>query len=122
MDRIVLHNMAFYGYHGLSGEERELGGRLSVDVELHRDLTDAARHDDIAHTVDYRRVYQVVERVVVENRFKLLESLAEAVAEKLLLQLPVEVAVVRVRKTSPPLHGHLDWVGVEVRREREGTG
>ena len=34
MDRIVLKNMAFYGYHGNLASEQEQGQRFFVDVAV----------------------------------------------------------------------------------------
>lgn len=38
MDKIILKNMQFYGFHGLFPEENKLGQRFQVDVELFTDL------------------------------------------------------------------------------------
>ena len=39
MDKIVLKNMAFYGYHGNLESEKSQGQRFFVDVEIKTDLT-----------------------------------------------------------------------------------
>ena len=52
-DRIVLEGMVFYGYHGVSPAEQELGQRFVVDLEAHRDLRAAGLSDDpgLAHDI-----------------------------------------------------------------------
>ena len=39
MDKIILKNMAFYGYHGNLDSEKSQGQRFYVDVEIKTDLT-----------------------------------------------------------------------------------
>ena len=45
MDKIVLKNMAFYGYHGNLESEQAQGQRFFVDVEITTDLTKAGQSD-----------------------------------------------------------------------------
>ena len=49
--------------------------------------------------------------------FRLIEALAEAIAEAILGSFPVAEVVVRVRKLEPPIKGTLAWAGVEVVRD-----
>ena len=114
-DVLRLRNMRFYAYHGLFSEEEALGQPFEVDVELIRDLSAAGRTDDPAQTVDYVAIYKLVEEVMTE-RCKLVEALAERIAERVggACQ-PMEI-VVRVRKPHPPVQAHFDGLEVEIRR------
>ena len=79
MDRIRLHNMVFYAYHGVYGAERELGQRFEVDVELETDLQAAGRADDIDLAVDYQNVYTLVRDIVEEHDWLIPERFEEIV-------------------------------------------
>ena len=115
-DRIVLTNIRLDGRHGWNEGERDRPQPFEVDVELVRDLRPAGVRDDLAATVDYRRVYDLV-RDVIENRsFGLLEAIAETIATELLTSVRVDEVVVRVRKPGVQLGGPLDFAGVEIRR------
>ena len=46
MDKISVHGIQFYGYHGVLPEETELGTRFAVDVDLFLDLREAGLSDD----------------------------------------------------------------------------
>jgi dihydroneopterin aldolase len=116
MDVIRLQNMSFYGYHGLSAAERQTGRRYEVDVELYRDVTNAAKTDRLQNTIDYRMVYDLVEKVLTGEEHHLLESIAEAIADRLLDDFEINQAVVRVRKRMPPIPGNLDFIEIEVKR------
>ncbi len=118
-DHIVLRSMAFEGRHGVSADERSRLQPFEADVELALDLAPAGRTDDLARTVDYGSVFEVVRAVTEMTSHRLLESLAEAIAAAVLDGFPgVDDVVVRVRKMRPPIDGRLAWAGVEIRRSR----
>jgi len=117
-DRIRLVGMAFFGHHGVDPEERRLGKKFFLDLELALDLREAGRRDDITATVDYAQVYAAVCEVQQSRQFLLLEGLAEAVAGCILERFPVARVLVRVRKPEVPLGGVVDHVEVEIVRDR----
>jgi dihydroneopterin aldolase len=119
VDKIRLVNIELYGYHGLRDEEREIGGKFAIDVEIGLDLRKAGETDSINHTVDYRRIYEIVKEVVMGKSFKLIESIAHSIAEAVMEELDVEYAKIRVRKLSPPIDGLVDYAEVEVERGRD---
>ncbi len=118
-DRILLTGMVFLGRHGVFEEERLVPQRFEVDLELGLDLLPAAASDDLALTVDYAAIHETVRSVVEDERFRLLESLAETIASRVLAGYPVEEVTVRVRKPDVRLGGPLDHAGVAIRRARE---
>ena len=120
-DRIVVAGMVFLARHGVNDWEKREEQRFEVDVELALDTRAAAAGDDLAKTVDYRGVYEIVQRVMDSTELELIESLAEAVARDVLaVNAAVEEVLVRVRKPDVDLGGPLDHAGVEIRRSREG--
>jgi 7,8-dihydroneopterin aldolase/epimerase/oxygenase len=120
-DRIVLAGMAFQARHGVNDWEKIEPQRFEVDVELLLDVRPAGVDDDLAMTVDYRRVYEVTRNAVESQTFDLIEALAETIARGVLAEHgQVGEVVVRVRKPDVQLGGPLDYAGVEVRRAREG--
>ena len=118
MDRILLHNMKFYGYHGVNEHEREMGQRFEVDAEMTLDLSRPGETDELADTYDYVTAYEAIRAVVENAKFRLLEALAANVAE-VLLKGGVASVTVRVRKPSVPIRGQLDYVQVEVTRSAQ---
>ena len=117
MDRILLEGMAFIGRHGVLPEERRLGVRLVVDVELDCDLGPASASDRLVDTVDYPEVYELVRNVVEGESHQLLETVAGRIADTMLELDRVAAATVRVRK-RPPLAGEFRSFGVEMTRRR----
>lgn len=115
-DKIVIKDMVFYGYHGVFEAEREIGQRFEVDVELHLDLSHIGRADDIELTINYVDVYTIVKELAEEHQFRLVEGLAEAIADSLLSAYDLERVVVRVRKPYAPIGGVTGGVEVEIER------
>lgn len=117
-DKITLKNMAFYAYHGTHPGEVELGQRFFIDVEMYTDLSKAGEKDDLTKTIDYKLVFNCVKEVVEKRRFELIEALGETIAKEILKKFPAEKVCIRVRKPSSPLQGIIDYVEIEIWREK----
>lgn len=119
MDKIVLNGCRFYGYHGAFAEEQTLGQIFVVDLELAVDLVKASRSDELADTVHYGLVFEVVKRQVEEVKYSLIERLAGAICEDLFAQFgPIQAIKIRISKENPPINGHYKSVGIELERSR----
>jgi len=106
---VRLVNAVFYAHHGVMKEEHRLGGRFEVDVEMALNVDEAAAHDDLSKTVDYERIYQLVQQIILGNRFYLIERLALLIAREILTQHQIVDSVqVTVRKSNPPVGGPCD--------------
>ena len=77
-DRILLANMRFQGRHGVYEHEQSTPQPFEVDVELLTALQPAGIDDDLEQTIDYGKVYRVVQQIVESRSYRLLEALAEA--------------------------------------------
>lgn len=120
MDKMTLHRMEYYGYHGVFEEERKLGQRFYVDLELELNLQAAGLNDDLTRTVNYAEVYETVKNIVETKSFKLIEALAEHIASSVLDTYTIINAVtVKVTKPHPPFDIHFQGVTVELRRTRK---
>ncbi len=120
-DRIALMNMRFEGRHGVLPVEQVEPQSFEVDAELFLDLRPAGSTDDIARTADYRQVFDICREIVEGPSFRLIESVAEAIAVRLLATFAsfgVDEVVVRVRKPAVLLPGLLDGASVEIRRSQ----
>ena len=120
MDKIIIKNLAFYGYHGVLNEERALGQKFFIDLELFCDLRKAGKSDDVKDTVDYSEVYKIVKKIVEEDRYNLLEALGEKIAAEILMAFSkVEELKIVIRKPGAPINGIFDYFAVEIRRKRD---
>ena len=121
-DSIILRKMEFFGFHGIEALERKQGQRFLVDVTCRKDLRLAGSTDDIGMTCNYAEIYSTVRRIVEGTPFKLIESVAELIAERILQIYPVREVTVRVSKPDVLLGGTLDYAAVEIRRAMESKG
>lgn len=116
---IRLNDMIFYGFHGVHDEERKLGQRFVVTLDLQTDpaLDGQIRHLD--QTVDYTKVYAQIREIMETHQFQLLEACANKVADQLLAGFPLIQSVrVRIQKPSVPIPGSIHSVEVELFRSR----
>lgn len=114
-----MKNLAFFGYHGVMEEEKTLGQKFFLDIEIYTDLGKAGKSDQVEDTVHYGEVYEIIKNRVETWRFKLIESLAENIAEAVLDKfIKVQEINVVVKKPEAPVPGLFDYVAVEIRRSR----
>ncbi|WP_062051256.1 dihydroneopterin aldolase [Bacillus sp. JCM 19034] len=122
MDRIYLNELLFYGYHGVFPEEQKLGQRYIVDVVMALDLKKAGQTDELDYTIDYGDAYKRIQSIVEGKPFKLIEVVAEKIAEELLQSYSIlHECTVKVTKPNPPIDGQYKSVAVEVTRGTNET-
>lgn len=118
-DKIVLEGMIFYGFHGASSAEQEVGQRFIVDLEVEFDLSAAGLSDDIADTIHYTRLFTLAKEILEGPSRKLLENVAETIASRMLSEYPIDAVRVRVKKPEAPIKGSvLSYAGVDIMRRR----
>jgi 7,8-dihydroneopterin aldolase/epimerase/oxygenase len=116
VDRILIAGIRELGVHGVLPEEQTRPQPFEVDVELIVDLDAAGRSDELDDTVDYGAVCEAVSRVISSERYRLLERLADRIAEVCRSDPRVLGVVVEVRKVHPPVRAILRHVGVRIER------
>lgn len=120
MDKIFLRGMTFAAWHGVLPHEHETYQRFVVDADLMLDLHAAGKHDDLADTVNYAEVYEIVRRTIEGAPKNLIEALAEEIADRVLAAFAMIRSVrITVHKPSAPIHGIFSDVGVCITRERK---
>ncbi len=118
-DRIELRGLTVVGICGALPEERDRAQPLEIDLDVEADLAPAGRSDDLADTVDYGALCDLVSATVTAGRPQLLEQLAAELAAAVLAADPrIDAVTVGVRKLRPPVPHHLATSGVRVRRTR----
>ncbi|GGA63640.1 dihydroneopterin aldolase [Pelagibacterium lentulum] len=118
-DRIILAGLAFYGYHGVMMEENNLGQRFRIDLELGLDMDAAALTDDVAQTISYADIYDLVKLAFEEKRFKLIEALGHHIIMRLFGTFEqLDWIRIRVRKPEAPLPIVVGEAAIEMVRTR----
>ena len=110
-DIIRLRGMQFYGYHGATPQERQVGQRFEVDVEMSVD-SERIVDGDLSTTVDYRLVYDICREIFVDRQYRLIEVIAREIVHRVLEQYDLPGIRVTVRKPCVPL-GDVIMAGAE---------
>lgn len=113
MDKIFLHGMKADTLIGVYDWEREQPQTLLIDVDIGVPAKSAVS-DHIDDTIHYGDVCETIRQSLKEQRFLLLEALAEHIAELVLEDF--DALWVRVRVVKPGILANVREVGVEIER------
>lgn len=73
---------------GVNPHERKVEQDLYLDLRIETDFADAARTDQLAHTVDYTAMAALLTDFIRREKFKLIETLAERACALLCAEWP----------------------------------
>ncbi|WBL25679.1 dihydroneopterin aldolase [Zunongwangia sp. HGR-M22] len=118
MGSIKLKNIKVFAYHGCLDEEGKIGSDYRVDLKVKGDLTNSAKSDELADTIDYVHLNKIVKEEMA-MRSKLLETVAERINNRVLQEiLMVQKVKVWVSKINPPIGGNVAMVSVSRSKTR----
>jgi dihydroneopterin aldolase len=115
-DRIFLRGLTAECIIGFIDWERRVKQTIVVDLELPVDCRRASVSDDVADTVDYKKVAKRVLAYIEASEFKLVETLAQRLALLLLEEFGLEW--VRISLNKPGAIRSSRDVGVVIERSR----
>ncbi len=116
---ISIEGINCYAYHGCLQEENRIGGNFSVDVHLNCDLSTAIESDELAQTIDYCFIHDVV-REEMSITSKLIEHVAGRIAKRLLKEEErIAQVTVLVHKYNPPVNGFIGKASVRVSVQKD---
>lgn len=117
MDRITISNLEVFAYHGVLKEENSLGQKFLISAELYMDVSEAAREDDIAKSINYSSVCKEIDAFLKDHTYKLIETTADRLAKHLLMTYHrIDKIRLEIKKPWAPIRMTLDTVSVIVER------
>ncbi len=117
-DFIRLKDITIFGFYGVSPQEREVGQKIQIDLDLYADLSAACASDSLQDTINYESVYtSVMEVVEGGKRYRLLETLGEEICDVVIRTYPVERVKIRLRKLNLPFPNNLSNIEIRLTRE-----
>jgi dihydroneopterin aldolase len=116
MDRIFLRELRTETIIGIYDWERETRQVVSIDLEMPVDIRRAAATDDIADTLNYKKVAKRILGYVEASSFQLVETLIERIAEIIITEFDVDW--VKVSLSKPGAIRNSRDVGVVIERTR----
>jgi dihydroneopterin aldolase len=112
--KIFINNLIYKGIHGLTDKESSSPQRFRVDVTVDC-FESPGTKDDINETLDYRIVKNVVREVIEGPHRDLLETMGETIADRIMENVRVRSATIRVQKPDIWDNG---IPGIEISRMR----
>ena len=116
---ILLKEIRCYAYHGVAPQENLIGNEYIIDLKLKVDISKAAQTDEVADTVNYAEVNQVIMAEMAVPS-KLLEHVGGRIIEKLFQQFPaLEEIELHLSKRNPPMGADVESAGIELHCSRK---
>ena len=109
-----LVGMEFHSNHGCLESERVKGNLFVVDLKAGFNPRKAAKSDDLADTIDYGAVYELIRREM-DTPSNLLEHIAGRIAIAIAKEFDgLSPVTVTVAKQNPPVGGVCAWSKITV--------
>lgn len=112
--QILIKDLEFYGYHGVYPEEQVVGTTFRVDLTLDLDAQlPGFQTDKLEDTLNYELIIERVLCVGTTHKYKLVERLAQVMADDILQAFPEVLRVdVTVYKSVKGLTPEPQWMGI----------
>jgi dihydroneopterin aldolase len=108
MGIILLEKMSFHAFHGVLPEERIIGANYEVSVKLDFDFAEAARTDDLSHTINYAEIYELIKEEMSVSS-DLIEHVTQRILDSIIKNFPqINRLEVCLSKCNPPVTGQLE--------------
>jgi 7,8-dihydroneopterin aldolase/epimerase/oxygenase len=120
LTKLTIENIQYYGYHGVKKEEKKLGSKYEVDLELYYDARNAAAMDDVSFAVNYEDAMFIISEIMVgDDSYNLIETICEEILNRVMDSFEAcQKVTCRVRKYSVPTRRLLDYTQAEQTMER----
>lgn len=116
-DKIKIEDLEVFANHGVFPEENVLGQKFLVSAVLYTDTRKAGLEDDLSASIHYGEVSAFITEYLKGHTFKLLERIAEGLAEEMLVKIEgLEKVKLEIKKPWAPVGLPLKTVSVEIER------
>lgn len=118
MDEIRIEKLEVYAYHGVFPEENRRGQTFVINAVLYTCIRKAALEDDLSLSTHYGEVCEFMHHFMKEHTFKMIETVAENMAEAVLLSFPnLHGIELEIKKPEAPIPLPFESVSVKIRRD-----
>ncbi len=116
-DEIRIDNLEVFAYHGVAPQEKENGQPFFVNAVLYTDIRPAGLEDDLSLSTNYGEICHFINNWMKDNMYDLIETVAETLAEQILLNFgSIGELVLEIRKPKAPVGLPFQSVSVRIRR------
>jgi len=117
MDKLYLKDVEIFANHGVFKEEKALGQKFILSLELELNLREASKNNDLTKSVHYGELCHEIEKEFQKESYDLIETAAEKIAEYVLFNYNLVKGIkVLLKKPWAPIGRHLNYAAVEIER------
>ena len=118
MDKMFINDLEIFANHGVFEEEKRLGQKFILSLELTLNLREAAITNNLKKSVHYGELCHKVEGEFRKTSYDLIETAVEKLSIFILEEYPnVEGVKINLKKPWAPIGKHLDYAGIEIERK-----
>ncbi len=115
-DKIYVEDLRVKATIGIFDWEKKIKQEVSISYEIPHDNKKAAAIDAIEATTDYKSITKAIIAFVENNKFELVETFAERIAEMVIKDF--NIAEIRLRVSKPGALRYSKDVGVIIERNK----
>ncbi len=117
-DKIKIEDLEVFANHGVFPEENVLGQKFVVSAVMYMDTRRAGLTDELTASIHYGEASAFITEYLKSHTFKLLEKVAEGLAEEMLVRIAgLQKVQIEIKKPWAPVGLPLKTVSVEIERE-----
>jgi len=117
MDKIIIKDLEVHGNVGVFEEEKKLGQKFLISMEICTNFTDCIKEDKIYETINYGEISSLVYNEFKSYRYNLLEKAADEICKFILAKYSrVKSVKVEIKKPWAPIKLPLAYASVETSR------
>lgn len=114
MDIITLTGIHTEALIGVFDWERAQKCALTLDIQCQTDISQSSKTDNVLDALDYAKLTEIVCEFVSQTEFKLLETLADAIAKLILQTFPTQWIKLTIHK--PGILNNVDDIAITIER------
>ncbi len=116
-DCIKIRQLEVFSFHGCNEDEKINGQKFFVDANIYSDIKTPGLSDALDDTVNYAKACKFIYKFMTENRFDLIEAVAEQATRALLKEFPkIREIDFTINKPNAPIKLPFGNVAVTVHR------
>ena len=114
MDKVYIEGLTFQTTIGYYEWEKQIKQKLVIDLAMGWNTALAAENDELAKTLNYAEISEVIVKFANDNPVDLIETLAERIAAFLMTQY--HIPWLRLKLMKPTAVHNATTVAVEIER------